>query len=247
MPLRQALTQARKQRVAGLELEVGGDLAPSQLSETGRRELKHLFRSQDLDVAALYAPLRRGLDAAENQAGRVEYLKQALTLSYELGPRLVVAPVGKVPALENDPRLPLFQGALEEIARHGDRVGGRLALEMGLESAPALRDFLKRFDTGSLVVCYNPGALLAGGFDPYESAAILRETVAHAHARDARLVSVMGRAAEVPVGHGDVDWLRLAGALEEIDYRGWLVVDGDNLGAAEVAASVAFLRRIFGE
>jgi L-ribulose-5-phosphate 3-epimerase len=246
LPLRRALTEARKRKIAGLELEVAGDLAPAQLSETGRRELKHLFRSHDVELAALYTPLRRGLDVADNREARVDYLKQALTLSYELGPRLVVAQVGKIPTDENDPRLPVFRGALEEIGRHGDRVGGRLALEAGLEPAEALRDFLAGFDSGGLAVCYNPGALLAAGFNPYDSVRTLRDRIIHAHARDARLVSVMGRAQEVPVGHGDIDWLQLAGAFEEIDYRGWLIVDGDKLGPAAAAAGVAFLRRIFG-
>ncbi len=244
MPLRRALTEAHKLKIAGLELEAGGDLAPARLSESGCREVKHLFRSHDLDIAALHAPLRHGLDVAENIDARVDYLKQVMTLSFELGPRLAVAEIGKLPD-EKDPRRSVFRAALDDLARHGDRVGGRLAIESA-EPAQALSDFLNGFHSGSLVVCYNPGALLAAGLDPYDSVSVLGPRVAHAHARDARFVSVMGRAQEVPVGHGDIDWLRLAGAFEEVDYRGWLVLDGEKLGVQEAAAGVAFLRRIFG-
>lgn len=232
--------------VAGLEIEAAGDLSPSQLSETGRRELKHLLRSNDLEAAALFAPLRRGLDVADGLEPRIDYLKQVLGLAFDLGPRVVVVQLGQVAEDEKGPRYPFLKGALEELARHGDRIGSRLAIETGLESAEVLLKFLAGFDTGSLGVCYNPGALLAGGFNPYESLRALHSRLVHAHARDARVLDAMGRAQEVPVGHGDIDWLQLAGVFEEIDYRGWLIVDGDKIGPAEATASVGFLRRIFG-
>lgn len=246
MPLRQTLTQAHKLKTPGLEIEAAGELSPFQLTESGRRELKHLLRSHDLEPAALLAPMRRGLDVAEDLERRVDYLKQTLRLSFDLGPRLVVASIGKVVEDEKDPRHALMRASLEDLVRHGDRVGARLAIETGLESAEVLKAFLSKFDTGSLAVCFNPGALLAGGLNPYENLRALHGMVVHAHARDARLVSVMGRAQEVPVGQGDIDWMQLAAAFEEIDYRGWLVVDGDKLGTGEIAASVGFLRRIFG-
>ncbi len=52
----------------------------------------------------------------------------------------------------------------------------------------------------------------------------------------------------MPLGHGDIDWMELLGALEEVEYRGYLTVEresGDNR-LADVAAGVAFLRRFIG-
>jgi sugar phosphate isomerase/epimerase len=52
----------------------------------------------------------------------------------------------------------------------------------------------------------------------------------------------------VPVGHGDIDWMTYLGTLEEVEYRGWLVVEreqGENR-VADVEAGVAFLRRFVG-
>ena len=51
----------------------------------------------------------------------------------------------------------------------------------------------------------------------------------------------------MPLGHGDIDWLLLLSVFEEIEYRGWLVVErqqGQN-SAQDVAAGVAFLRRVW--
>ena len=68
------------------------------------------------------------------------------------------------------------------------------------------------------------------------------------NAKDVRRVQVSRTANEVPLGHGDIDWMGLLGALEEVEYRGYLTVEresGDNR-LADVAAGVAFLRRFVG-
>ena len=126
-----------------------------------------------------------------------------------------------------------------------DRTGTTLALETGLESGQVLRAFLDRFDTGGLGVNLDPANLLMNGFDPYESARALHSKIVHGHAKDARAANASRAGQEVPLGHGDIDWLRYLGVLEEINYRGWLTIEretGDQR-AADVAAGVAFLRR----
>jgi L-ribulose-5-phosphate 3-epimerase len=52
----------------------------------------------------------------------------------------------------------------------------------------------------------------------------------------------------VPLGHGDMDWTLYLGALEEIEYRGWLTIACDSGGnrVADVATGVSFLRRLVG-
>src|SRR5262249_53436848 len=105
---------------------------------------------------------------------------------------------------------------------------------------------LQRFDTGALAADLNPANLLLHGFDPYESARALHGRVAHADAADARKSSAGRAAREVPLGHGDIDWMQFLGVLEEVEYRGWLTVAGESgdARAADVAAGVAFLRRL---
>ena len=130
----------------------------------------------------------------------------------------------------------------------GDRTGTTLALESGLDSGAKLAAFLERFDTAGLGVSYDPGNMLVNGFDPYASLRALRGKLVLCHARDARRAGASRAAAEVPVGHGDLDWLQLLGIFEEIEYRGWLTVKREE-GAdklADVAGGMAFLRRIVG-
>jgi L-ribulose-5-phosphate 3-epimerase len=245
LPLRRALDEAGRLGVAGVQVDAVGDLSPAQLSQTGRREFRNLLRAHNLELTALGCPLRRGLDTTENQQPRLEHVRQVMSLSYDLGPRVVIVQAGRVPAGKDDPRGPVLTESLSVLGSHGDRTGTTLALETGLESGAELRAYLDRFDTGSLAVNFDPANLLLNGFDPYESLRLLQGKVAHAHAKGARRSGASRTAQEVPLGAGDIDWIALAGVFEEVEYRGWLVVEresGENR-VADVADGVAFLRR----
>jgi sugar phosphate isomerase/epimerase len=248
LPLRRALQEAERLGVTGVQVDTVGDLSPTALSHTGRKEFRHLLRAHNLELTALGCPLRRGLDNPENLQGRIDYLRHVMALSFDLGPRLVIIQAGQVPDDPNDPRAGLLAEALADLGQHGDRIGTVLALETGREPGTVLRRFLDRFDTGSLCVNFDPANLLMHGFDFYASLRALGGKVVHVHAKDARASTASRAAQEVPLGHGDIDWMQLAGTLEEIEYRGWLTVErevGDNR-VADVAAGVGFLRRLIG-
>jgi sugar phosphate isomerase/epimerase len=245
LPLRRGLEEAQRLNVAGVRFDAVGDLAPKQLSETGRRQLRQWLRAHDLECAALQCPLRRGLDVAENQEARIDHVKEVMSLSFELGPRLVVVEAGR-PAEGDEAAGRRFHETLDALARHGDRVGTILALETGPESGEELRTLLEKFDTGSLAANFDPAYLLMHGHSPYESARALHDRTASVQARDARRAGASRAAQEVPLGHGDIDWLHLLGVLEEIGYHGWITVvrEGGSNRRADVAAGVSFLRRV---
>jgi sugar phosphate isomerase/epimerase len=248
LPLRRGLQEAQRLGVGGVQVDAAGDLSPKNLSQTGRREFRHLLRSYDLELTALGCPLRRGLDAAEAQEARIEHVRKVLSLSFDLGPRVAVVQAGRLPEDADAPSGALLSEALLALGHHGDRTGTVLALETGLESGAALRKFIDRFDTGGLRVNLDPANLLINGLDPYEGARALHGKIVHVHAKDARTAGANRAAREVPLGHGDIDWVQFLGVLEEVDYRGWITIEqeaGDNR-AADVAAGVGFLRRLIG-
>ena len=183
-----------------------------------------------------------------DQRDRRAVAAQVLGLSVDLGARVAIVQAGRVPETADDPRAPLLTEALRVLGRHGERIGSVLALETGLESGAVLGAFLDRFDTGGLGVNLDPANLLMSGFDPYESARALHGRVVHSNAKDARVSRASRTAQEVPLGHGDIDWTRYLGALEEIQYRGWLTVarEGGDNRIADVAAGIGFLARFMG-
>lgn len=244
-PIRQAIAIAGKLGVTGVEADAVGDLAPERLGETGRRELRTLLRSHDLELAALGCPLRRGLDAREYQAERIEYVRKIMQLAFDLGPRQVVVPLPPLPSEPDSPRAVTLREVLRDLAGFGDRIGTRLVLEVGLDTGAAVREYLSTFDAGSLAVTYDPANFLLNGHDPLTNLAALAGMVGSVHARDGRTATVSGGAREVAVGAGDIEWMVLCATLESIDYRGYIVVDrktGEDR-AADVRKGIAFLRR----
>ncbi len=233
---------------SGVQIDAAGDLSPSTLSQTGRREFRNLLRGYNLELTALGCPLRRGLDAAEDQEQRLDYVRKVMILAFDLGPGIVVIEAGQVPTEKDLERGRLMRDALGNLGAHGDRIGTRLALETGLDSGTVLAAYLHTFDSGSLAVNLDPANLLLHGFDPLQSARDLLGRIAHTHARDCRRASTSRSAQEVPVGHGNIDWISYLETLREIEYSGWLTVEresGDNrLG--DVESGVAFLRRLVG-
>lgn len=248
LPLRKGLLEAARLGVAGVQLNASGDLAPDALTQTGQRELRHLLRSCNLELTALACPLRHGLDTPAGQEARIDYLRKAMQLSFDLGPRRVIVQAGRIPDdLDSAPGR-LLTEAMQVLGGHGDRVGTILALETGLEPGATLAAFLDRFDTGGLGVNLDPANFLLNQLDPVANTRALQGRVVHAHAKDARGAAANRAAQEVPLGHGDLEWMSYLAVLEEIEYRGWLVVERESgtnrLG--DIAQGIAFLRRLVG-
>src|SRR5262249_8644276 len=143
-PVRQGLTEAQRLGLAGVQVDAVGDLAPGRLSDTGRREFRHLLRSFGLELTALGGPLRHGLDTPLNLEPGIDRIRQVLDLSYDLGARRVIVEAGRIPDDLDDPRAATLTETLLALGQHGDRTGTVLALETGLESGEVLNKFLER-------------------------------------------------------------------------------------------------------
>jgi sugar phosphate isomerase/epimerase len=195
-----------------------------------------------LELTALYCPLRHTLDHALNLQPRIERLIDALKLSFDLGARKVIIEPGQMPTATDDPRAGTMREALVALGTQADRIGTILALETGLESGEALANYLATFDSGAVGVNYDPANLLAHGFDPVTNLAPLRRWIVHTHAHDIRRSS--RGADDVPIGHGEIEWMSYLGTLAAQDYGGWIVVETSEPNAAVVEQGVQFLRRL---
>lgn len=241
--------QIREAAVLGLKgvvLDAVGDLAPERLSETGRRELKHLLRGMDLSLVALHLPTRRPFDSLEQIEDRLARADRACDLAYQLGTRLVLVRTGGVPAETEPFRRGPYETALRELGRRADHRGVRLGIETGTEDGRDLSNFLDRLGMPSLGASVDPGSLLAHGYDPAKATRDLGAHVVHAYARDATELAA-GLVAGNPLGHGFapgvLDWEQYLGSLEEIGYRGFLTIWPH--AARPVASQVKALAEIF--
>lgn len=248
LPVRKAIAEAARMGAAGVQVDATGDLSPDRLGESGRREFRNLLRSFDQELAALNVPLRRGLDTGADLQPRIEHVRKAMQLAFDLGARKVVVPCPKVPDDAATPRAQTLREALLALGPFGDRMGTVLALEIGFDPAEKVKAYLSGYDTGSLKVTYDPANMLLHGHDPLANLSQLQGWVAHVHARDARSAGISRGLQEVPVGAGDVDWLAFTATLQVLGFDGFLTVEreqGENK-LADVANGVKFLRRFAG-
>lgn len=223
-----------------------GPLGPDTLGDTARREVRHLLQSHLLSPVALRCPLRRGLDEIDGLEARLERLRKAMQLSFDLGARLILLGIGTIPAEATDPGYQRMLTAVTELAQYGDRIGCRIALDVGLEPVEQLLGFITKLDTGSLGVSLDPATLLIEK-QPIEATVFTTKSLlVHTYARDAIPRRIDRPAKEVAVGHGDIDWLSWLGTLEACNYAGAYTIKQTPGGnpQTEVTASVQFLKKL---
>jgi sugar phosphate isomerase/epimerase len=225
-PAREQIHEAAKLGAKGVVLDAIGDLAPHRLGATGRRDLRHVLRTVELSLTAVALPTRRPFDTVEQLDDRIKRAEAACAMAHELDTTIVLVRAGGVPPPEDPARLEVFTNALQELARRADHHGVRLALETGAEAGAKLKSFLKGLVPPCPAASIDPAALLQAGIDPVAAARELGSHVVHAYASDAALAA--GVTAVNPRGFGfppgALDWEEYLGALEEIEYRGFLTI-----------------------
>ena len=234
-PIKEQIRGAASAGARGVVVDASGDLAPERLSETGRRDVRQSLRSVEQSLIAIGLPTRRPFDSLDQIEGRLARADLAFALAYDLGTRLVLAKVGGLPPEDDVPRRSAFTTALRELGLRAEHRGVRFAIETGTEPGGVLGPFLDTLGVPSLAVSLDPSSLLRQGIDPVAATRELGPRVAHAYANDASRSSKSPGLAN-PRGFGfppmALDWEEYLGALEEINYRGYLTIWPDPNGDA---------------
>jgi sugar phosphate isomerase/epimerase len=245
-PLKPALTIASRLGANGVQLDARNEIKPSEMSETGRRQFLHLLSETGLQLASLDFPLRRRLWDEERLDARLDALKETMQFAYELKARTVTVRLGGLPDESDAAGLAVLGNVLNDLARHGNRVGVTLAVGPGREPASRLCEVLGQVTEGPIGVNFDPATTVMAGASPTESLQTLRQFVAHVMIRDA-VRDLEGGGVEVAVGRGDVPWDETLALLQETGYGGWLTVDrtqGDDR-AGDAGRAIQFLHSVY--
>ncbi len=232
-PIKDQIRGAASAGARGVVVDAAGDLAPDRLSETGRREVRHGLRSVEQSLIALSLPTRRPFDSLDQIEDRLARADRAFALAYDLGTTLVLARVGGLPPETDVDRRFAFTTALQELGKRADHRGVRFAIETGTEPGGVLGSYLATLGLPTLAVSLDPSSLLRQGIDPVSATRELGPWVAHAYANDASKSSkslALANPRGVGFPPGALDWEEYLGALEEINYRGYLTVWPDPNG-----------------
>lgn len=245
LPPRRAFERAAEIGAACVQFDASGDLHPDKLSATGRREVRTLLRTCNLNLAGVQVPLRRGLDSPEYQQERIDHLRKVIDLAAELGAKRIVVPCPRLGEDRATREAKAMDETLQAVGLHGSRLGVTVALEVGIDPADAVKEYLALdYNIG---IAFDPANFLANGHNPVTSLNVLAERISLMQARDVRRGDLRGGAIEVAVGAGDVDWLSLFASIgTHGNLEGLPVVVDREEGshrAKDVEAGIKFLRR----
>jgi len=190
------------------------------------RRARELSEAEGLEISGL------GLGGKFN---RIEGVTEAFALAEIAGARRIRIQAGST--LEGQSFAEAFEAAsrlCEAYAREAPRHDGiQVVLHQhwgtATASASTLYRLLSRFDPRHLGCIYDPGNMCVEGFEDYRiGLGMLREYVAHVHLKNVRYahgLMVDGWHREwAPLDDGMVNLRTLFAALDEIGYRGWIVM-----------------------
>ena len=244
-PIRRAIHAAVELGATGIQFNVRQELRPTDLSESGRRQLLHDLEIEGLTISSLAFPTRRSLYDPEQIEARIAGLKQTLEFAYQLHVPIVVARVGAIPSDKDSADYQLLVTVLCDVARHGNRVGTTLAITPTRDSASDLKELISKVTEGLVGINFDPAVFAMCGRDAIAAFRELHEHVLHVTARDG-VRDIDGTGQEVTLGRGEVDWPELIALLTEADYRGWLTVDRTHSDDPDRDAerALAYLRNV---
>lgn len=220
----------------------GGEMAPENMNAQARKDFKKFVADQGLVISALCSDFGTGFLNAAGNPEAVRKTKACMDLAADLGTKVITSHIGKLPENENSQEWKAGREAISELSLYGDKIGVAFASETGPESADHLVRFLKQIPGRSAKVNYDPANLCMYGFDQLGGVEILKNYIAHTHAKD----GLRGELKEVPLGRGGVNFPQYIARLDKIGYNGFLTIErevGDD-PVADIKMAVEFLRAL---
>lgn len=245
LPIREALDAAGRMGVEAVTFDAVGDLAPDQLSQTGRRQLRHMLQSRSLKVAGIGVGASRGFDVEERLEGRIAKTIAVLKLAYELGGSYAFNHIGQIPDEKAEKTKTIFFEVLKRIGNEANRVGATFAVHISFDFPGELANLLRILDNPGIKVLYDPANVMVRGGDPCKGLDPLAGRVAGVFCKDiVRTGTSVTGFSETPIGQGEIDWPRFLAGCEQNDFAGYFVLareTGDSR-LRDLQAGVDFLR-----
>lgn len=255
LPLYEGLKVCKDMGADGVQIyAVEGEMAPENIDQNSRKNLKTYMESIGLEISALCGDLGgHGFQDAEQNPMKIEKSKRILDLAAELGTSIVTTHIGIIPEEQNSPIYEAMQTACEELAVYARSMNAYFAIETGPEPSARLKNFLDTLSTNGVSVNFDPANMvMVTGDDPADGVRLLKDYIVHTHVKDgkrlkpadprdvygflgygrgtdhekiAEMVASGEYFRELPLGKGGVDFQSYFNALNEINYQGYLTIE----------------------
>ncbi|MCE5324998.1 MAG: sugar phosphate isomerase/epimerase [Planctomycetaceae bacterium] len=162
-----------------------------------------------------------------------EHVHKAIELATNVGHADVIVPFYGRNRIEFPKELDFAVSAMSALSGVAEDHGVTLAVESSLHLGQ-LEEFLDGCGSDFVKICLDTGDVTACRRDPANMVLGLgRDRIAQVHLKDVCLTSGLAPDFNVRLGHGNVNFSSLAGALRSVAYDGWLVLEtppGDERG-----------------
>lgn len=184
-------------------------------------ELRRLMEELSLDIVGVYSGANFIYpEVLDEELHRIE---AATRLASAFGVEHLVVGGGAVRASGiRDEDYRLVGEGLEKVISLAERNGLRASFHPHLGTCvESPEQIAKTFDHTGIDFCPDTAHLEVGGGDSAELIRTYRDRIRYVHLKD------LGGGDFLPLGHGDMDFGRILGALEEIEFDGWITVELD--------------------
>lgn len=244
-PLKQSIVTASEMGAQGVQFDLRNEVRPGELSETGRKQLLHYLEEMNLRVASTMFPTRRSFYDLEELDTRLAATRQAMELTFQLKASVLAIRVGRVPTEVETEEYQILRQVLNDLARHGNRVGVTLAITPTRDDPARLLQLLTEITQGPVGINFDPATFVMAGQNPSKALEKLQAQLVHVLVRDG-IQDMDGSGLEVPVGRGEVEWEEFLALLDEAEYKQWLTVDRTqgNDRPGDIERAMQYLRNV---
>jgi sugar phosphate isomerase/epimerase len=245
LPLLAALKRTSDWGVAGVQLDLRSELAMSDLTDTGRRQLLHRINELSLTVAGAVFPLSHPLSDETELDRRVTLLQEAMKNAFSLKAGVLCCKVGRIPTERDSKAWRLLVEVVNDLARYGNHIGTILCITPTNDAADDLMALVGEIKAGPIGIDFDPAHFAMTGQSSIDSLRLLHAHVRHVQLRDG-LRDFTGGGQEAPLGQGTIDWREHIALLGEMDYRGWLTAlrtQGEDR-PTDTARAIKYIRQL---
>jgi sugar phosphate isomerase/epimerase len=247
LPFKSGLLAAHEMGADAIEINGRTELHPQEMTRTAVRHLRKILTDLNLKVSAIFFPTRRGLAITDELDRRLDALKAAMKMAYELGTNQVITKIGRIPTDTQSEAWSNLNQALTDLGNHSQKSGAWMVARTDNYTGDALKGLIESLPANALSVDFDPADFVINGYSAEDAIKKLGPHVKSFRARDAVTDLSQGRGVEVQLGRGSVDWSSLLGTLEEHHYDGYLTIerDSDENAVQQCSQAIEFLTNLF--
>ncbi len=194
-------------------------------------------QKQEMEIASLAMGVLNNIPyKSDPRADR--WVREGIDVAHAMCVKVILLAFFGEGDLQKDPQgVDVVVKRLRRVTAQAEQAGVTLGIESWLSAAQHI-DMVKRIESPAVRVYYDVANSHKMGYDIYQEIRTLGKLICEFHAKDY----------DDLYGKGSIDFPRVRSAMDDVGYRGWLVMEGTKmpLGVEESCRYDAkYLRKIF--